>query len=155
MYGDLACGGSDFWNQWSTRRRKGPSGCSAGEGEFDGVGTRIGIGMEAVGSEGGWKGAISSVDGVGIGEVFVDGYVLVRACSNYGQVDSGRVNGEVFEAAEREGIGTSGIFLWAESYRVDEGHVGIGIIRRSGPIESFVTLGSQCSGRASTISGQW
>ena len=66
---------------------KGPSRRSSGEGEGDEIGAGIGVGMLGIGGQVSFWGAVSSVDGMGIGEVFVDLHGLTSGSDFHGELD--------------------------------------------------------------------
>ena len=75
---------SGFWNEGFTGRRlKGPSRCTASEGEGDVVGSFRWVGLGHVSGQRCGGGTVSSIDGVCIREVFVEANGLVGRSGHY------------------------------------------------------------------------
>ena len=80
--------GIDFGHErFGLDGKKRPSTCPTRQGEGDGVGTRSGIGMEDIGGQISFLGAVSSVDGVSIGEVLIDLHRLTGDGDLRGELD--------------------------------------------------------------------
>ena len=84
---------SGFWNEGFTGRRlKSPSRRTADENKLDIVGSCRWVGLGHPCQEVSGRGAVSSVNGEGVGEVFVHRYGLIGRSSGESDPDVGRIS---------------------------------------------------------------